>query len=320
MSEQMRTDAGNTGTTGSGAPKAGPKEVALWLGAMIALYGSAISLLGLLYGYVDYLFPDPAIDYYYDPYGGPVRAAMAFLIVGVPSYLVLTGLLNRDLRTHPEKEDIWVRRWFVVATLFIAALTILIRLVGLVSDFLGGELQVRSLLKFVATVVVLGGGIAYYWEELRGRWRTRRARPIGIGVAVALVVTVVGGFLVIGSPAEQRDYRLDEQRINALNEITYQVSNYYAEKRSLPSSLDAIREQLKGYVPPSDPETGEPFVYRTTDTYSYQLCATFARATPTRDGRPVAVGYVEDYRAWVHPAGEFCFDLMIDPADYPPAG
>ena len=65
--------------------KATPKDVFLWLGAMISLYASAISFLGLLFAYVNYLFPDVTQGYYYDeyydPYSGAVRTAMAFLIV-----------------------------------------------------------------------------------------------------------------------------------------------------------------------------------------------------------------------------------------------
>lgn len=308
----------HTGTDVSTAvPKAGPKDVALWLGAMIALYGNAISLLSLLYAYVEYLFPDPALDYgYYDPYGGAVRGAMAFLIVGVPAYLVLTGLINRDLRAHREKEDLWIRRWTVVGALFIAALTILIRLVGLINDFLGGELQTRSLLKFLATVVVLGGGIAYYWEELRGRWRTTRARPIGIAVASVIVLTIVGGFLVIGSPATQRDYRLDEQRVYGLQDIQGQVVSYYQQTGALPENLDRIAVLLKGYEQPTDPETGEPYGYRATGSLTFELCATFARATPERGGRS-SIYAPSPFDDWTHPAGEHCFARTIDPTVYP---
>lgn len=299
------------------APKAGPKDVALWLGAMIALYGSAISLLGLLYAYVDYLFPDPAIGYY-DPYGGAVRSAMAFLIVGVPAYLVLTGLLNRDLRAHPEKEQVWVRRWFVVATLFIAALTVVIRLIGLVNDFLGGELQTRSLLKFLATVIVLGGGIAYYWEELRGRWRTQRARPIGIGVATLVILTVVGGFLVIGSPATQRDYRLDEQRVAALSEIQWRIVDRYQTSGALPEQLADIADSIGGYSVPEDPETGEPYGYRVTGDLTFELCATFARETPEGFRDPYGGARPEfQFDNWQHGAGEVCFERTIDPKLYP---
>ena len=311
MTDPMSTDASTTP-----APKAGPKDVALWLGAMVALYGSVISLLGLLYGYVDYLFPDPAVGYY-DPYGGAVRSAMAFLIVGVPTYLVLTGLLNRDLRAHPDKEHVWVRRWFVVATLFIASVTILTRLVGLVNDFLGGELQMRSLLKFLATIVILGGGIAYYWEELRGRWRITRARPIGIAVATVVVLTIVGGFLVIGSPATQRDYRLDEQRVGALSEIQWRIVDRYQASGTLPEQLTDIDDAIGGYSVPDDPETGEPYTYRVTGALSFELCATFARETPEGRGDMYMGAPEYQFDNWRHGAGDVCFARTIDPDAYP---
>lgn len=301
-------------------PRSGPMDVALWLGAMIALYGNVISLLGLLTAYVDYLFPDPAYDSYgsyVDPYSGAARGAIAFLIVGVPVYLTLTAFLNRDLRAHPEKEALGFRRWVIIGSMFIAAVVILARLVGILNDFLGGELQVRSILKFLLTVVVLGGGIAYYLEDLRGRWRRTKARPVAIVAGAVVLVAVLGGFFVIGSPAELRAYRLDEQRVNDLTNLQYQVVGYYQQKAVLPASVDAITAWNRGWRPPTDPETQDAYTYRVVGDLAFEVCATFSKATPERNGRAVGSG-ADAFDNWVHPAGEHCFARTINPETFPP--
>ncbi|MFM8944547.1 MAG: DUF5671 domain-containing protein [Actinomycetota bacterium] len=305
-------------------PKVGPKDVFLWLGAMISLYASAISFLGLLFAYVNYLFPDVTQGYYYDeyydPYSGAVRTAMAFLIVSVPTFLVLTRMLNADLRTHPEKEEIWVRKWAIVATIFVASVTIAIDLVTLVQSFLGGELQTRFLLKVLAVLVVAGGGLWYYLEDLRGLWRRNAtaARATGIGAAALIVVTVLGGFLVIGSPMTQRLYRLDAQKVSDLQVIQSQLLYaYYQAKRELPPTLDALDDPTMGFQVPVDQETGEPYGYRVTGDLSFQLCATFNEASRERQGAPrFAEGGVTN-DTWRHDAGEYCFDRTVDPAFFP---
>ena len=304
--------------------KATPKDVFLWLGAMISLYASAISFLGLLFAYVNYLFPDVTQGYYYDeyydPYSGAVRTAMAFLIVSVPAYLVLTRILNADLRKHPAKEDLWVRKWLIVATIFVASITIAIDLVTLVQSFLGGELQTRFLLKVVAVLVVAGGGLWYYLEDLRGLWRRNAsaARITGIVTAGIILVTVVSGFLVIGSPMTQRLYRLDAQKVSDLQTIQGELLyTYYQAKRELPPTLDALNDTTIGFQVPVDQQSGEPYGYRVTGDLTFQLCATFNKASRAREGGPrFAEGGVTN-ESWHHDAGEYCFDRTVDPAFFP---
>jgi hypothetical protein len=104
--------------------KVTPKDFFLWLGAMIALYGSVISLITLLFQYINYAFPDPLEYSYVEPYSSGIRFAMASLIVLVPLALVLMRLLRRDMETIPEKKDLWVRRWALVLTVFVGGMRV----------------------------------------------------------------------------------------------------------------------------------------------------------------------------------------------------
>ena len=66
-----------------------------------------------------------------------------------------------------------------------------------------------------------------------------------------------------------------------------------------------------------DQQTGEAYGYRVTGDLTFQLCATFNKASRTRGDGPrfAPAGVTND--SWRHDAGEFCFDRTVDPAFFP---
>jgi hypothetical protein len=144
---------------GTSKPKVTPKDFFLWLGAMATLYGSAIALLTLLFNYIDRWLPD-ALSYG-DFSSSGLRLAVSALVVVFPLYVFLTSVLHKDLRAHPEKRELWVRRWLVYATLFIGGLVLVIDLVAVINVYLQGELSTRFALKCLAIFAVVGGGFLY---------------------------------------------------------------------------------------------------------------------------------------------------------------
>ena len=48
-------------------PKTTPKDFFLWAGAMVTLYAGVFAFVGLLFDYLNYTFPDTALNYYVDP-------------------------------------------------------------------------------------------------------------------------------------------------------------------------------------------------------------------------------------------------------------
>jgi len=305
-------------------PKTTPKDFFLWLGGMVALYVSVISLITLFFQVINYSFPDPLQNVYYsDPYSGPLRFAIASLIVIFPLYLFLTRLLNNDLRRNPEKKELWVRRWLIYLTLFVAGITLVVDLIALINTFLEGEITTRFILKVIAIFGVVGFGFLYYLLDLKGRWEEKARQSVLIGwIAGALVLaSIVGGFLIIGSPASQRLYRFDDQKISELQNIQSQVVNYWQLKKKLPLSLADLEDPLYGFSVPQDSQTNTPYVYRITDKLSFELCATFnkeSRSSASTAIRPVypSGGIVDEN--WTHEAGEQCFIRTIDPERFPP--
>lgn len=301
-----------------------PRDFFLWLGAIIALYGSIVSLIALKFSYIDYLFPDPLASFF-DPYGGPIRGAMAGLIVLTPTMLVLFWLIRKSIIADAGKAGIWVRRWALVFTMFLAIATILIDLVTLINTFLGGEITVRFGLKVLAVLVVAVVTFFYFYFDIKGYW-TRygtRARMVAVLIALAAFITVVAGFFIVGSPAHIRTLKLDSERASDLAAIQYQVTTYYQQKQALPASLDALNDPLANFTVPADPQTNAAYEYTKNGPLSFTLCATFGAATPATLGRNAYTTYpmpsgVAEGDNWKHDAGRACFTRTIDPAKYPP--
>ena len=315
---------------GEAKPKVTPKDFFLYVGAMAALYVSAGSFLALLFEYINALYPDPLAGYR-DPYSSAIRFAMASLVVVFPLYVFLTRMLNRDLRAIPEKRELWIRRWLVYLTLFVGGAVIVGDLIALINTFLGGELTARFVLKVCAVFVVVGGAFGYYFYDLKGKWERdeKTARMVGWVSLGVVLVSVVVGFFIMGSPSTQRLLRFDEQKVSHLSNIQWQVVNYWQQKERLPAALGDMEDPLTGFVAPQDPQTGEPYVYRAVSALTFELCAVFnvesrdtakESVSSPRPAAPAAVPspYEFENANWQHGKGEKCFERTIDPERFPP--
>ena len=307
-------------------PKVGPKDFFLWAGAMAAFYGSTIALITLLFEYIEYLYPD-SLEYYVDPFSGGIRFAMASLIVLMPVTLFLMRAIRNDIARAAHKADLCVRRWALVLTVFVAGIMVVGDLIALINTFLGGDLTTRFILKVVVVLAVAGMAFFHFLLDLRGYWmiHQKRARTVGFGAAGLVLASIVAGFFIIGTPGEVRLLRFDSQKVQHLQEIQWQVVQYWQQKQILPATLEDMRDSLGGSTIPVDPQSGESYGYAVTGDKKFQLCATFNNedantsamgAVIIREEAPRVKNVVDD--TWGHVAGDVCFDRTIDPERYPP--
>jgi hypothetical protein len=309
-------------------PHVTPKDFFLHIGAMAALYVSAFSLLALLFEYIDVLFPDK-LDAFHGEFSGAIRLSIASLIIIFPTYLALTKVLNKDLRENPEKKNIWIRKWLIFLTLFVAGITIIVDLVRLVNEFLGGDITIQFTLKVLAVLIVTGAVFGYYLYDLKGEWekKVRRAKMIGWITAFIILVSVVSGFFIIGTPASQRLSRFDQEKINDLHTIQWQIVNFWQNKERLPKTLSELEDSISSFIIPIDQQTGEEYGYKIISILSFELCAEFNKesseeALDARNTRAVkqinSIGPVrfEDIN-FAHEKGIVCFERTIDPDLYP---
>ncbi len=315
--------------------KVTPKDFFLWVGAMAALYVGVFNYIGLVWSYIDYAIPDPLQYYGGDPYQNGISWQMATLIVLVPAFLILMWLIRRDIDADTTRRNIWVRRWALFLTVFVTGVVIVGDLIYVLYAFLNGtDLTIRFVLKALIVLLVAAIGFMHFMADLWNYWEKFPARNRHVGVATILLVfcTIVAGFFIVGTPQQARIYRFDDQKVNDLTTIQYQVVQYWQQKEKLPATLNDLNDPISGTIIPVDAQTGMAYRYEVMGRLSFKLCATFnaeMRAMPnspsmTREMMPVPasptypVKGVDIGQTWQHGIGEACFERTIDPERYPP--
>jgi len=311
-------------------PKITAKDFFLWAGAMVTFYWSVIAYIFLVFNYIDYTFPNPLAYYPADPYQSGISYQMASIIVLLPLYLFLMRLIRADISRDPSRKEVWVRRWALILTLFVAGIAIAVDLIMLLTTFLNGEaLTTAFLLKVLVVFLVAAGVFMHFISDLRGYWEMfpSRKRAVGVGVSILAALTIVAGFFIVGTPAQARLARFDAQKVSDLQSIQYQVIGYYQAKQKLPGVLADLNNSLSYGPVPIDPQLSEPYVYQPGEGLSFKLCAVFntksrgnqGLSIETRAVMPLPVGgKVGAPDNWQHDAGEVCFERIIDPSFYPP--
>lgn len=299
-------------------PRTTPKDFFLYFGAGIALYVSAGSLLALLFNIINITFPDALNPYYAATWASDgMRFAISTLLVAFPLYLVLSWLIRKDIAGNVAKYQLSVRKWFIYFTLFIAGVAIAGDVIALVNTYLNGEISARFIWKMLSVFAVAGSVFAYYFYDIKraaaGDVKTNKA--ILIVAAAGVLAAIIAGFAVAGSPSEIRALKFDETRVQDLQNIQWQVTDYYQRHKALPENLDALRDDISGYVAPADPDTKVVYEYtvKKEKPLTFELCATFVRSN-METGAAITEPAGQSF---LHDAGRVCFERTIDPQTYP---
>lgn len=291
-----------------------PKNFAIQIGAFITLFTSIGGLIVLLFGLIKINFPDAAEGYYgYESAQSSIRYAIALLIVFFPAFIWMTRLVNQAKRSESNFYHA-LTRWVLYLALLVGGLVLLGDLVAVILTFLNGELTTRFILKALTILVVVGSPMYYYWQDSKEYWKGNERQSVTIGAVVSLIVgaTIIFGYTKIDSPQVVREARLDQQQIFDLQDIQWRVEAYYADNASLPKDLSLVYTDLPK---PSAPENRADYRYQVTDETSYELCATFMKATPESERMMAKPIYDTSYNPnnfnWEHNAGEKCFERTV---------
>lgn len=303
--------------------KTTPKDFFMWAGAMVALYWSVVSFLGLIFDYINYAFPSPTNYYPVDPYQSGISYEMASLIVLFPLCVLLMRLIHRDIVKDSSRSEIWVRRWAIFLTLFAAGATMAGDLIWLLTSFLNGsDLTAPFLLKAALVFLVAAAVFLHFMADFWGYWEKYPSRGHSVGYATSLLVvlSIASGFFIVGTPAQARHARLDAEKVSALQSIQQEVVTYWQSKKALPKTLTDLNDSISGFTAPLDPETNTQYGYTVTGPLSFQLCATFTTASSASGAmnvpQPYGVKGLPDN--WSHAKGIVCFDRTIDKDRYLP--
>lgn len=294
------------------------KDFFLYLGILIGLYVSSISFLMLIFQITDKVFP--LAGEYAGGIDSGIRTALAAIIIFFPTFIYISKLANEDLKNDPTKKDMWVRRWMVFLTLFIAGLAIAIDLTTLIYRFLGAEdLTLRFFLKVFFVLAVAITVFRFTLTDFRRQtFEYTKGMKMSVWIVSVVVLTgIIYGIVLIGSPMEQRAKTLDQQRVSDLTSIQSQiVYSQWQNKGDIPANLSELNDPISGYTLPIDPETKENYEYTKVSKNSFELCATFKTISEKNDvTRPMTYPYINEN--WQHKAERTCFTRTIDEKLYP---
>jgi len=295
----------------------GPKDVFLHLLETFALYICVGSFIALLFGLIHIHFPDVLEPHNLKSVRDSLRWPLAMLIVVYPFYLWLTTFIQKDVADNPAKQDLQTRRWLLYLTPVLAIIIIAGDLITLIFYFLSGGLTTPFILKVLAVLLIAAVVLTYYGWILRYeqppqddehmKWFTR-------SIVGLCLVAIVAGLFAVGSPFKERKRRLDNQRINDIQQLEFMITNNYQDTGELPQNLSSLAAAYRNIEIPTDPVSNERYTYKKIDPTMFKLCATFQTANqedeartdlqPTGPKQPAPI-------SWNHPAGEHCFDFTV---------
>ncbi len=125
-----------------------------------------------------------------------------------------------------------------------------------------------------------------------------------VSATAAVIAAVIGGLLLLGSPAQERMRRLDERRVADLRNIENVVKIYWTRHKSLPVSLESLSSEPGVFVKRTDPEAGLPYEYKLLSSKNYELCAHFSHDTAEERNTPYQ-------NFWSHGPDRQCFQLEV---------
>lgn len=267
-------------------------EIVANIFSFVVLGFIAINFGILCYNIIDYFFPNVIAN------SGSIKASsesihytIASLIVSFPIYFFTIKFWFKRFKEDEGKIESALTKWITYLVLLIVSLVLVGDLVAVIFFFLQGDVTTRFFLKALTIFVITGGIFGFYFNE---RKRIQYKKPVsknvfysfGIVTFILILVAIIIGFSIAGSPSTERSRAMDKTRATDLNSISNCVSRYAKEFQKFPTSLDSMTD-LSGYTSCAnrkDPKTKDTYEYKITKDLKeesgivsgeFELCANF---------------------------------------------
>src|SRR3990167_4183747 len=259
------------------------KDFFLHIAVIALLYTGTVALLNILFRVINVAFPQVTQYGYFG--STSISLPVATIIVVFPLFLFLVNIVRKGYTEDPSGKDYPVRKWLIYITLFLAGGVLAGDFVTLIYFFLDGqEMTTAFLLKILSVLVVTGCIFGYYIDDLKDRLTSSRRNVWRVVAGILVVGSIVAGFSVLGTPSSQRMLRYDSQKVSDLQNIQWQIVNYWQQKGVLPAALADLEDPISGFIAPVDPQTQAPYEYKRKNNLSFELCAEFNKESQIING------------------------------------
>lgn len=212
-----------------------------------------------------------------------LRFALSAILVSAPIYLAVTRQINKNLATGALDSQAAIRRWLTYLILLVTSFVMIGWAIGVVNNFLNGDLALKFILKSVTVLAIAGIIFSYYLYDIRRENLQEQKNKIitayfYVACLAALAIFIAGIFFV-ESPKEARDRRIDTETINRMSTLANAIQQYYDENKALPENLAALDAVSTLFTKDDllNPLTKNQFVYNVLSDKKYELCSDFLR-------------------------------------------
>jgi hypothetical protein len=292
------------------------RDVFFNLATMSALYTALTSLIFLMSAILERALPDEFTC------GNCVRSEysiayyLSLVIVSYVLYAYFSWKMRHDEGVQAMHTTSLFHRIVIYFTLFLMGLAIAYEAVDLITVTVYYGITAVSFVKFLAIALIAGSVFGYEFIDLKRSGDTAHSKvALTLWWILAAVVAgaIVGSFLVLGSPASQKEKRFDESRSDDLSSLQSDIETYAYHNYALPKNLSVL-----DYVY-YDPQTGDSYKYAVTGKATYSLCADFSQAS-TETGSEKTFRQVYGHNmpkpaestmpdTYTHGRGHTCFDF-----------
>lgn len=302
------------------------------------LLGIVATALGTLYFQIINLsFPDPLDTMGYYSLASATSAmhySIAALFIGFPLYFFAMRLWFRKFREDEGRAESKLSKWLTYLVLLVTAVTIVGDLITTLFTLLQGEITARFFLKALVILGIAGAVFGFYYlERKKIQYHIdiprRMFQLFGRGVSAVVIVGIIFGFMIGGSPTTERNRSFDAARSSHLSSLADCVEQYASNLGALPTTLADLTlsseyNYCESYM--NDPETSSPYEYRVVTPSmtqgaarigQFELCADFALAS---DAAAIPPGYGARGVWLEHAAGRSCDTVsaqLLAPAKHP---
>lgn len=244
-----------------------------------------------------------------------LRFAISSIIISAPVFYFVSIYIYKSLSRGELDKDSQIRKWLSYLILLISFITMSGWLIGIVFNFLDGELTLKFILKALAAIGIAGIVFSYYFYDLRRKEvvgvRDKLSTVYFYSTIVIVFVSLVSAFLFVESPSDARLRKIDNETITRLSDIDASIQNFYDLNQDLPNDLNQLLSGPNTFLREMslyDPSTGNMFEYKSINNMKYEICADFKLSNKGVDTDDMN-SYLND--KWLHDAGRQCFQRAV---------
>ena len=286
-----------------------PKFAFWYLLSLVALVFVAFSVGAIIFQIINKYVADVVTNVYESRVSMDLlKFAISALIVATPLYFWMQSLIFKNLKSGELDKEIGVRKWLTYFILLIAAIVVLGYLIAVINSLLDGEVKTKFIFKTLTVIAIAAIVFSFYFYDIKRenvtQGKDKLITAYLFGSLLIIIASLSFAFLVIESPKEARNRRIDRQVVDNFYTINSAVDNYYIANKKLPENLQMLLEVDNNSLMESqlvNPLSKKNIEYKVVSDLQYDLCTDFLTDSNQ-----------DEYRTeWKYKVGYDCITMTV---------